>query len=67
MCTHLTSRKTINHVNMSISDALCRVKFVLVLVAVLLLSACGNKGDLYLPDKNDTKQQTSQATKPNQP
>lgn len=34
-----------------------RVGGVLVLAMVLsLLTACGQKGDLYLPDKSDKKQ-----------
>ncbi len=35
-------------------------RFVFIGILIVTLQACGNKGDLYLPDK--TKDQTSQKT-----
>ncbi len=66
MHTHLSARKNSNHANRSISGALLNLKLVLCLLAAVFLSGCGNKGDLYLPDKNEAKQQSSQTTKPGQ-
>ena len=32
------------------------LKFVILALIIVSLSSCGNKGDLYMPDKDKTEQ-----------
>ncbi len=46
--------------NQEISTSQTHVKWVVGLVFMfMVLSGCGNKGDLYLPEKDDVKNQAS--------
>ena len=38
------------------------IKSMALLMSLMWLSACGNKGDLYLPDKTETETATSTET-----
>ncbi len=38
------------------------IKSMALLVSLMLLSACGNKGDLYLPDRTENETETNTET-----
>ena len=66
MRINLTASKNFDGSNGSNLGQYNGVVCVLFLLLSMVLSGCGNKGDLYLPEKSESKQHSSSSSKPDE-
>lgn len=57
MRTNLTEKQPHLKATVRSSVKLESMTWMLLIMVTVILSGCGNKGDLYVPEKEDTKQQ----------